>query len=220
GYVIFIPDIHYGTGTPGKDASDAIISGTDYILSKGFVDENRIGLQGQSWGGYQVAWLITQTNKYAAAMAGAPVSNMISAYGGIRWESGISRQFQYEVAQSRIGASLWEKPDLYLENSPVFFADRVNTPLLIMHNDNDGAVPWYQGIEYFTALKRLQKPVWMLTYNDEDHNLKNRPNCMDLSIRMAQFFDHYLKDAPAPVWMVNGIPAVKKGKENGYQMAK
>ncbi len=217
GYIIFIPDIHYGTGHPGNDAYNSVVSGTDFIVDKGFVDKTKIGIQGQSWGGYQVAYLITKTNKFAAAEAGAPVSNMTSAYGGIRWKSGMSRQFQYEKTQSRIGCSLWENRDLYIENSPVFFADKVNTPLLIMHNDKDGAVPWYQGIEYFTALRRLQKPVWMLSYNNEEHNLVKRPNCMDLSIRMSQFFDHFLKNAPPPEWLIKGRPATDKGKNDRYK---
>lgn len=137
---------------------------------------------------------------------------MTSAYGGIRWESGMVRQFQYETGQSRIGATLWERPELYIENSPLFRADRVETPLLIMSNDGDGAVPWYQGIELFTALRRLQKPVWLLNYNGDEHNLKQRANMKDLDRRMMQFFDHYLKDEPAPEWMKTGVPALKKGK--------
>ena len=124
--------------------------------------------------------------------------------------------FQYEETQSRIGGSLWERPDLYLENSPLFRADRINTPLLIMHNDHDGAVPWYQGIELFTALRRLEKPAWMLVYNGENHNLNNWADRKDLSIRMMQFFDHYLKGSPAPDWMTRGIPATRKGKDLGY----
>lgn len=211
GYIIFIPDIKYKTGTPGRDAYDAIVSGTYSLIDKGFVDKDKIGLQGQSWGGYQVAYLVTQTDLYACAMAGAPVSNMTSAYGGIRWESGNSRMMQYEEGQSRIGATLWEDLPSFIENSPVFFADRINTPLLIMHNDGDGAVPWTQGIELFTAMKRLNKPCWMLTYNGEEHNLKNRANCMDLSVRMMQFFDHYLKDGECPGWLETGVPAVWKG---------
>ena len=148
-----------------------------------------MGLQGQSWGGYQTAWLITRTGLFAAAMAGAPVSNMTSAYGGIRWESGMSRMAQYEQSQSRIGATLWDKPMHYLENSPLFAAPQITTPLLIMHNDNDGAVPWSQGIEMFMALSRLGKPVWMLNYNGEPHNLKDESwaNRMDLDKRMFQF---------------------------------
>jgi dipeptidyl aminopeptidase/acylaminoacyl peptidase len=141
---------------------------------------------------------------------------MFSAYGGIRWGTGLVRQLQYEQGQSRIGGTPWEMPLRYLENSPVFFADKVKTPLLIMANDQDGSVPWWQGIEYFTALWRMQKPVWMLVYNGEDHNLVQRKNRKDLSVRLGQFFDHYLKDAPMPVWMAEGIPASKKGTTYGF----
>jgi dipeptidyl aminopeptidase/acylaminoacyl peptidase len=180
------------------------------------IDVNRMGLQGQSWGGYQTAWLVTRTNLFKAAMAGAPVSNMTSAYGGIRWESGMSRAFQYEEGQSRIGATLWENQQAYIENSPLFYADRVSTPLLIMANDNDGAVPWYQGIEYFSALRRLGKPSWMLVYNNAPHNLSRRADAMDLTVRMQQFFDHYLQGDTMPFWMKEGVPALKKGKVRGF----
>ena len=182
------------------------------LLAKGFVDKNRMGLQGQSWGGYQTAFLVTRTHMFHAAMAGAAVSNMTSAYGGIRWESGLARMFQYEHEQSRIGATLWQRPDLFIENSPLFRADSVRTPLLLMNNDADGAVPWYQGIEFFNALRRLDRPVWMLVYNGEAHNLVQRKNRKDLSIRMMEFFDHYLMGKPAPPWMNEGLPAIDKGK--------
>ncbi|MBI9037882.1 MAG: S9 family peptidase [Bacteroidales bacterium] len=220
GYIIFVPDIIYKTGLPGKSAYNAIHSGVMKLCERNYIDKENIGLQGQSWGGYQVAYLVTQTNFYKAAMAGAPVSNMTSAYGGIRWGSGMSRMFQYEESQSRIGGTLWDKTNLYIENSPVFYADRIETPLLIMHNDNDGAVPWYQGIELFVALRRLNKPAWMLTYNGAPHNLSRRADCEDLSIRMLQFFNHYLKNAPIPVWMEKGIPAIEKGKNKGYELVK
>lgn len=219
GYLVFVPDITYKTGYPGQSAYNAIVSGTQYLINKfPFVDKDKIALQGQSWGGYQTAYLITQTDMFAAAMAGAPVSNMTSAYGGIRWESGMSRMFQYEHTQSRIGGTLWEKPLHYIENSPLFYAPKINTPLLMMHNDNDGAVPWYQGIEFFVALRRLNKPVWLLSYNGEPHNLKTTSwaNRVDLSTRMFQFFNHYLKGAPAPEWMEKGVAAVDKGEKLGY----
>ncbi|MBK3515749.1 S9 family peptidase [Carboxylicivirga marina] len=219
GYVIFVPDIFYRDGDPGLCAYEAIVSGCLAMVDRfSFIDRENMGIQGQSWGGYQVAYLVTRTNMFKAGMAGAPVSNMTSAYGGIRWGSGMSRQFQYEKTQSRIGGTLWEKTNKYIENSPVFFAPQVETPLLMMHNDNDGAVPWYQGIEYFMALRRLEKPVWMLVYNDEEHNLTRRANSKDLSIRMMQFFNHYLKGESIPVWMHDGVPAVKKGKELGYDL--
>lgn len=206
-YLVFVPDIVYTTGYPGKNAYDAIVSGVKTLLTtRDYINEKAMGLQGQSWGGYQIAYLITQTDMFAAAMAGAPVSNMTSAYGGIRWGTGMSRMFQYENTQSRIGGSLWEKPLLYLENSPLFHAPRVNTPLLMMHNDNDGAVPWYQGIEYFMALYRLGKPVWMLNYNGMDHNIEAKywANRIDLSTRMFGFFNHYLKGEKMPEWMEKG----------------
>lgn len=217
GYVVFIPDVRYEPGKPAQSAYDCIISGTEHILKNyPFVDSTRMGLQGQSWGGYQTAQLITMTTRFRAAMAGAPVSNMFSAYGGIRWGSGFSRMFQYEHTQSRIGATIWERPELYVENSPLFGLPKVKTPLLIMHNDEDGAVPWYQGIELFMGLRRLDKPVWLLNYNGDDHNLMKEANRRDLSIRMKQFFDHYLMGKPAPKWISEGIPAIDKGVDYGY----
>lgn len=216
GYLVFIPDIRYKPGYPAKGAYDCIMSGTDYLLKHYSIDSTRMGLQGQSWGGYQTAQLITMTNRYKAAMAGAPVSNMFSAYGGIRWGSGLNRQFQYESTQSRIGATIWERPDLYIENSPLFHLPKVNTPLLVMANDKDGAVPWYQGIELYTGLRRLGKPCWMLNYNDDDHNLTKLPNKMDLSIRMRQFFDFYLNNGLEPQWIKEGIDAREKGKTFKY----
>ncbi|MDF2157009.1 prolyl oligopeptidase family serine peptidase [Algoriphagus sp. CAU 1675] len=215
-YLVFVPDIKYDLGLPGPSAYNCIIPGVQSIVARGFVDADNMAIQGQSWGGYQVAYLITQTNMFKAAGAGAPVVNMTSAYGGIRWGTGMSRMFQYEQTQSRIGGTLWEKPLYYLENSPLFYMDRVQTPVLIMHNDEDGAVPWYQGIEMFMALKRLNQPAWLLQYNGEDHNLRLRKNRKDLSIRLSQFFDHYLKGAPAPLWMTEGLPAVEKGKTLKY----
>jgi dipeptidyl aminopeptidase/acylaminoacyl peptidase len=217
-YVVFVPDIKYTIGFPGQSAYDCIVPGVNTVVSMGFVDEKNMAIQGQSWGGYQVAWLITRTNMFKAAGAGAPVVNMTSAYGGIRWGTGMSRMFQYEQTQSRIGGTLWEKPWHYIENSPLFMSDRVETPLLMTHNDADGAVPWYQGIEFYMALRRFNKPVWLLVYNGEDHNLVQRKNRKDLSVRLLQFFDHYLKGAPAPIWMEEGIPATLKGKDLGYDI--
>lgn len=217
GYVVFVPDIIYETGQPGESAYNYVCSGVEAVCDTyPNIDRKRIGIDGQSWGGYQTAYLITRTNMFACAGSGAPVANMTSAFGGIRWESGDSRQAQYEMGQSRIGQNLWEAPELYISNSPLFRADKVNTPLLIMHNDADGAVPWYQGIEMFMALRRLQKPVWMLQYNGEMHNLKERKNCKDITVRLQQFFDHYLKGDPMPRWMIEGIPAIRKGQDLGY----
>ena len=220
GYLLFVPDIPYEIGHPGESALDAVVPGVLSIMDQGFVNADKIGVQGHSWGGYQIAYMITKTNLFTAAEAGAPVSNMTSAYGGIRWQSGMSRMFQYERTQSRIGGTLWNAQQLYITNSPIFAVDKIQTPLLMMHNDEDGAVPWYQGIEMFVSMRRLQKPVWMLNYNGEAHGLREDVNQRDWATRMQQFFDHYLQDADPPVWMVDGVPAIMKGKTLGLQLVK
>ena len=218
GYVIFNPNVHYGTGYPGEDAYNCVIPGITSLLEKGYIDKDNIGVQGHSWGGYQIAHLLGETDIFKCAESGAPVVNMISAYGGIRWGSGLSRMFQYERTQSRIGGTLWEYPLRYIENSPIFTVDKVNTPVLIMHNDEDGAVPWYQGIEYFVALRRLGKPAWMLNYRGEPHWPLKIQNRIDFNIRMSQFFDHYLKGEAMPKWMKDGVPAIELGIEQGYEL--
>jgi len=217
GYLIFNPDVSYRVGYPGESAYNAVMPGVTALIEKGFVDKENIGLQGHSWGGYQVAYMVTRTNLFKCAESGAPVVNMFSAYGGIRWRSGFSRMFQYENTQSRIGGTIWDKPLRYIENSPIFTLDKVETPLLILHNDKDGAVPWYQGIELFVGLRRLGKPAWMLNYNDEPHWPVKRQNRMDFNLRMSQFFDYYLKGAAEPQWMKRGIPAVEKGIRQGLE---
>ncbi|HEY4290591.1 MAG TPA: prolyl oligopeptidase family serine peptidase [Puia sp.] len=218
GYLVFDPDIFYKTGQPGEDAYNSVISAVRYLSRFKWVDTTKIGIQGHSWGGYQVAYLITRTNLFAAAEAGAPVANMTSAYGGIRWSAGISRQFQYERSQSRIGSTLWQRPDLYIKNSPLFRADKITTPLLMMHNDADGAVPWYQGIEYFSALRRLGKKVWLMQYNGEDHGLGERRNRKDWSMRLSQYFGYYLKGEAPARWITDGVPATLKGIDWGLEM--
>ena len=217
GYLVFDPNIYYKNGEPGNSALNAVVSAARALAKNKWVDSTRMGLQGQSWGGYQTAFIVTRTNMFKAASAGAPVANMTSAYGGIRWGAGISRQFQYEKDQSRIGATLWQRPDLYIKNSPLFAADKINTPLLIMHNDADGAVPWWQGIELFTAMRRLDKKVWLLQYNGEDHNLVERRNRKDLSVRLGQFFDYYLKGEKPAKWLKDGLPATDKGIDWGLK---
>ncbi len=213
GYLIFEPDIHYEVGYPGPSAMKSIVPGIQMLLQRGYVDGAHLGLQGQSCGGYQTLYMITQTHMFAAAMAGAPVANMTSAYGGIRWGSGIARSGQYESGQSRIGGSIWEYPMRYIENSPLFWFDKVTTPLFIMANDADDAVPWYQGIETFVGLRRLGKEVYFIDYNNDVHNPASRANQKDIAMRMQQFFDNKLKGAPAPDWMVHGIPYRDKGRD-------
>jgi dipeptidyl aminopeptidase/acylaminoacyl peptidase len=213
GYLVFFPDIAYQDGYPGQSALKSIVPGIQSLIARGIVDPKRIGTAGQSWGGYQTAYMISQTNLFAAAFAGAPVANMTSAYGGIRWESGLARAFQYEKSQSRIGGSMWQYPMRFIENSPLFYTDRIQTPVLIMSNDADGAVPWYQGIEWFVALKRFGKEAYLLNYNNDGHNPRKRANQKDVDRRMQEFFGHHLKGEPKPGWMRSGIPFLEKGRD-------
>ena len=213
GYLVFMPDIVYTIGYPGPSALKCVLPAIQEVVDKGYVNEDAIGIQGHSWGGYQIAYMVTQTNRFKAAAPGALVANMTSAYSGIRWGTGLPRQFQYERSQSRIGGSLWDYPMRFFDNSPIFRADQVQTPLLMLHNDEDDAVPWYQGIEYFLALRRLGKPAFMFNYNGEKHGLRKRINQKDYTRRLQEFFDHYLKGAPAAEWMEKGIPFLQREKE-------
>jgi dipeptidyl aminopeptidase/acylaminoacyl peptidase len=208
-YVVFLPDVRFREGAPGPSATESLVPGVKKLIEMGIADANAIGLHGHSWSGYQTAFVVTETDLFAAAVSGAPVSNMTSAYSGIRWQTGLARLFQYETGQSRLGVSMYEDLEPYIKNSPVFFADRINTPMLIQFGDADGAVPWEQGIEYYLALRRLGKEVVMLHYEGEPHHLQRYANKIDYTIKMLEFFDHYLKGAPAPDWWLQGMPYQK-----------
>ena len=205
-YLVFLPDIHFRPAAPGPSATESLVPGLQKLIDMGVADAKAIGLHGHSWSGYQTAFVVTETDMFAAAVAGAPVANMTSAYNGIRWQSGLARQFQYETGQSRLGVSMFDDLKPYIDNSPLFFADKINTPMLIQFGDDDGAVPWEQGIEYYLALRRLNKEVVMLHYENEPHHLQRFANKLDYSIKMREFFDHYLKGAPAPKWWAEGMP--------------
>ncbi len=206
GYVVYLPDIHFIDGRPGMSAVKSLVPAMQTIIDMGVADPAAIGLHGHSWSGYQTAYVVTQTDIFTAAIAGAPVSNMTSAYGGIRWGSGVARQFQYETGQSRIGYNIFDRRYLYIENSPLFYAHEINTPMLLMHGDVDEAVPWEQSIEMYLAMRRAGKDVIFLQYRDEPHHPQKYSNKIDYTIRMKEYFDHYLKGVEAPEWIRTGIP--------------
>lgn len=213
GYIIMLADIAYTTGNPGENALDCINAALDAVEARGFVNEKAIGYQGSSWGGYTAAYLLTHSHRFAALEGGAIVSNMTSAYGGVRDYSGQPRLFQYEQSQSRIGQPLAAAPELYLANSPLFAVKDASAPFLIQHNDRDGAVPFSQAVEFYLSLRRYDKPVWLFNYIDEGHGLTRLANRKDYSKRMWQFFDHFLRGAPAPDWLAHGIPYLDRYTE-------
>jgi dipeptidyl aminopeptidase/acylaminoacyl peptidase len=220
GYIVLQPDIVYDTGYPGESAEKCVIPAVNTVVAQGYIDPKRIGIQGHSWGGYQITHLITRTNMFAAVQAGASVSNMISAYGGIRWGTGMSRAFQYEKTQSRIGQTPWDAPLQFIENSPIFWVEKVHTPYLTIHNDEDDAVPWYQAIEFFSALRRLGKEAYFFNYNGEPHGLRNRDNMKHWTVHMDEFFDHFLLGKAKPEWMEKGVPYLERGKRDVSGMFK
>lgn len=209
GYAVFIPDIVYKMDDPGMSAVWCVLPAVKAAIQTGVIDETKIGIHGHSWGGYQTSFLITQTNMFKAAAAGAPLTNMVSMYDLIYWNSGGGNMSIFEASQGRFKGAPWENWDAYLRNSPVYHVKKVNTPLLMLHNDKDGAVDFTQGIEYYNALRRLKKPVIMMQYKGENHGLSKMENRKDYSVRMMEFFDHHLKGQPAPDWLKNGIDRLK-----------
>jgi len=201
GYLVYLVDIAYEVGAPGPSALDSVHAALDAVLARGFVDPERVGIQGSSWGGYQVAYIVMHSDRFRAAVAGSPVSNMTSAYADIRWRSGRARLFQYEQSQSRIGAPLTEAPERYVANSPVFAAHKLSTPLLLLHNDGDGVVPWHQSTQLFLTLRRHEKPVWFINYPYETHEIARYANRRDSQQRVWAFFEHHLRGAAAPDWI-------------------
>lgn len=221
GYLVFEPDIYYETGHPVKSVLNSVVSAARYLSKLPFVDSVRLGIQGHSFGGSETNFLITHTNLFAAAAEASGGSDMISDYNSLRFGfngDGAGNQFQYELNQYRIGATLWSHPELYIENSPILSANHVTTPLLIMHNKKDESVPFSQGVELFMALRRLGKKVWLLQYDEGGHVIGRAQDQRDFTIRMEQFFNYYLKDALPPIWMTEGIPAKWKGIHTGYEL--
>jgi dipeptidyl aminopeptidase/acylaminoacyl peptidase len=182
-----------------------------------WVDKEHMGLMGHSFGGFETDYVIVHSHLFAAAVSMSGMTDFVSAYGSIIG-NGTSRQRQYELYRDRIGATLWQRLDLYLENSPILKANEVTTPVLLMANKKDEDVPYEQGVEFFTALRRLGKKALMLQYDNGDHQVRNLADQKDLSLRIWQFFGYYLKGEPPPKWMVVGIPATKKGIDNGYEL--
>jgi dipeptidyl aminopeptidase/acylaminoacyl peptidase len=209
GYAVLTPDIVYKVNDPGGSAVACVVPAVKAAIASGVVDAARVAIHGHSWGGYQTAFLVTQTDIFRAAIAGAPLTDMVSMYSLIYWNTGGTNQAIFESSQGRFTGGYWEVQDAYIRNSPVYFAKNVKTPLIILSNDKDGAVDHTQAIEYYNTLRRMGKPVIMLEYKGENHGLRKPENMKDYTVRMREFFDHYLMDKPAPQWMEEGIPSLK-----------
>jgi dipeptidyl aminopeptidase/acylaminoacyl peptidase len=206
GYAVLVPDVQFRDNDPGVSSKECVLAALEAAVATGVVDRDKVGLHGASWGGYQAAFLITQTDAFKAAVAEAPLTNLVSLSGSIYRDTGIAMQAILESGPGRFTGGYWDHLDAYLRNSPVYHARNVKTPLLLLHNDKDGAVDFNQGVEFFNALRRLGKPVVMLQYKGEGHGLARPTNRKDYTVRMREFFDHHLLGKPAPVWLKEGVP--------------
>ena len=214
GYLVFTPDIYYKKGEPGRSALSAVVSAANYLTKFPWVDKQRMGIQGHSFGGYETNYIIAHTKMFAAACSASSMCDLVSFYGSAV-RGGYSIWWS-ERNQGRLGGTIWDNQETYINNSPIFQAKNITTPLLMMNNKEDGTNPFLQGLEFFTSLRRLGKKVWMLQYDGQGHLLEPGPAAEDLHLRMFQFFNHYLKGMSEPKWMKAGIPAKYKGYENGF----
>jgi dipeptidyl aminopeptidase/acylaminoacyl peptidase len=218
GYLVFTPDIYYHQFQIGQSATNTVESAGRMLSKLPYVDSLRMGIAGHSFGGAETNYIVTHTHLFAAALSGAAghdgvdlISNglAISPFG----DEGLNTLVRFE--REDVGATLWQRPDLWINHSPVYQADQLTTPLLIFYNKADG--DWLRAQEFFIALRRLEKHVWMLQYDNGGHSVEGK-DAEDFTIRATQFFDHYLKGAPMPVWMEKGIPARLKGLDNGLNL--
>jgi dipeptidyl aminopeptidase/acylaminoacyl peptidase len=209
GYAVFLPDIVYKLNDPGMSAVWSVVPAVKAAIKTGVVDSARVGLHGHSWGGYQTSFLVTQTNIFKSAVAGAPLTDMVSMYSSVYWNTGGANQGIFQSSQGRFKGNFLENKEAYERNSPNRFADRIKTPLIILHDDKDGAVDFNQGITFYNTLRQLNKDVILLEYVGENHGLAQMKNRKDYSLRLMEYWDSYLKGQPAPTWLKDGIPRLK-----------
>jgi dipeptidyl aminopeptidase/acylaminoacyl peptidase len=217
GYFVFRPDIVYETNDPGISAVNCVVPAVKEVLKTGMIDKDKVGLMGHSWGAYQTSFIITQTDVFKAACAGAPLTDLISMSMSIYWNSGTPDQKIFETSQGRFDGPWYEKTDAHIRNSPMFNAAKIKAPLLVAFGDRDGAVDWHQGIEMYGTMRRMEKPHVMLVYADENHGLAKKENQIDYQKRQREWFDHFLLGKPAPKWITDGTSYLDKMKEREKQ---
>jgi dienelactone hydrolase len=220
GYFVFHPDIVYKTNQPGLSAVECVVPAVEAVIKTGMIDEKKIGIMGHSWGAYQTSFIITQTHLFAAAVAGAPLIDMISMYNEIYWNSGSPNQNIFETSQGRLREPWWVIMEDYMKNSPMFQAQNITTPLLVAFGNNDGAVDWHQGIEMFATMRRMEKPYIMLVYDTENHSLAKKENQIDYTKKVNEFFSHYLKGDTAALWITSGKKYLERKTEEEKAMKK
>ena len=215
GYFVLRPDIVYRPRNPGLSFMESVLPALDAALATGHIDPERVGILGHSWGGYQTTFAVTQTDRFAAAVAGAPLTNLVSMYLSFYWNTGSTDARIFEISQGRMEVPWWEDFESYRANSPVHHITEMRTPLLMAFGDKDGAVEFNQGVEFYNAARRANRDFVLLVYEGENHSLQQRPNQLDYYRRTHEWFAHYLKGEPAPAWITEGVPFLDQQEKLG-----
>lgn len=212
GYFVFRPDIVYEINDPGLSAVNCVVPAVEEVLKTGMIDKNKVGLMGHSWGAYQTSFIISQTDIFKAAVAGAPLTNLISMSNSIYWNTGTPDAKIFETSQGRFDGPWYERMEEHMRNSPMYQAANIKAPLLVAFGDKDGAVDWHQGIEMYSTMRRMEKPFIMLVYADENHGLAKKENQVDYQVRQKEFFDHYLLGRAPEKWITEGVSQQEKAR--------
>lgn len=213
GYFLLMPDIVFRPREPGLSVAECVTAAVKQVLAKGTVDEKKVGVVGHSWGGFDTAFLATHTNLFAAAVAGAPITDLVSNYGNHHWSSGIAETDHIETGQQRMEVPLYEDLPAYIRNSAVFNVANMTTPLLIEVGDSDGTVFFHQGVELYNIARRAKKNVVLLEYAGEDHALRKKADQIDYQRRIFAWFGHYLRDEQAAAWITDGESYLDRQRE-------
>jgi dipeptidyl aminopeptidase/acylaminoacyl peptidase len=213
GYLVFQPDIVFRPREPGLSVVECVEPAVKRVVAMGVADPARVGVVGHSWGGFDAAYLATHSTVFAASVAGAAITNLVSNYGNHHWSSGIAETDHIETGQQRMEVPIYEDLQAYIRNSAVFNVHNMTTPLMLMTGDNDGTVHWHQAVELYNIARRAKKQVVMLAYGGEDHGLRRKPNQIDYQRRILQWFGHYLKNEPAPGWITDGMSFLEREQE-------
>jgi dipeptidyl aminopeptidase/acylaminoacyl peptidase len=219
GYLAMLPDVHFRTGNSHSDMLECVEAATKKVIEMGYADPKQIGVSGHSYSGEGAAFIGTMSKMFAAVGMGAGVVDLYNDFS-MPWGWGYGYQggsgntaFQYYLYdQGRWGFSPWDRPDKYHFESALTHVPNVTTPFLIMHGTSDPTVGFINGLAFYNALRYHNKPAVLLAYPDEGHGLRGLANRKDLTIRFFEFFDHFLKGAPAPKWWTEGLPYLKKGE--------
>jgi dienelactone hydrolase len=226
GYLTMLPDIHFRTGASHSDMLECVEAATKKVIEMGYVDPKHIGINGHSYGGEGVAFIGTRSRLFAAVGMGAGVTDLYQDFNQnwgwsyqVNGGSGANGSQYYLYGQGREAVSPWDNPQMYMFESALTHVPEVTAPFLIMHGTADPTVAFDNGLGFYNAMRYNGKNATLLAYLGEGHHLSRLANQRDLTIRFFQFFDHYLKGAPAPAWMTEGVPYLDRESDQHLQIS-